>query len=115
MGWADCERLLLEAKAPRAVLRSGDALLFPGGAPQVSRLALGLGPLDELLQLRLGEVCEVYGPPAGGKTQLGLTVALCAQRPVLFVSAKDEPRLLAQRLQQMASCREVRRARRWCR
>lgn len=54
-------------------------------------LPVGLGRLGQILGLRVGELCEVYGGPASGKTQLGLTVAACAaqeSRPVLFVTVK---------------------------
>ena len=110
MSWADCERLLLEAKrGPKEPFRSATELLFVDDlVPQASWLPLDQGPLEALLQLRVGEVCEVYGPPAAGKTQLGLTAALSAQRPVVLVTAKDEPRLLAERLREMARCRQVR-------
>lgn len=102
--WDVCDRILADAgEAEKPQPMTGEQLLFSedGAMLQVSPIRLGLGALEQILGLRPGEICEVYGGPGAGKTQLGLTVAACAAgaaHPVLFVTAKDHPSALAERL-----------------
>ena len=110
--WDACERMLAAEASTKLQPMTAEQLLFSeegGPMPQVL-LPVGLGRLGQILGLRAGELCEVYGGPATGKTQLGLTVAACAaqdSRPVLFVTVKDHPVTLAERLQTIAISRKM--------
>lgn len=101
--WEHCDRLL--ANAGRAnekeeMCTAASLVLQPSRA-----LSTGLGDevdIDLLCGgLRVGEVLEIYGPAAVGKTQLGLSI--CAHiigvgGSVLYVTSKDRPLDLASRL-----------------
>eukprot|EP00435_Cladocopium_sp_Y103_P019740 s884_g4.t2 len=110
--WDVCDRILADAgEAEKPQPMTGEQLLFSedGAMLQVSPIRLGMGSLEQILGLRPGEICEVYGGPGAGKTQLGLTVAACAAaaHPVLFVTAKDHPSALAERLHTILLARKM--------
>ncbi|CAK9044981.1 unnamed protein product [Durusdinium trenchii] len=112
-GWDECDRLLAEASSKASPPCTGEDLLFveeEGEQVQVWPIKLGLGRLEEILSIRPGEICEVYGAPGTGKTLLGLSVsaaACCASRPVLYVTVKDPPWALAERLGSLAAARQI--------
>eukprot|EP00913_Durusdinium_trenchii_P028589 g26812.t1 len=92
-GWDECDRLLAEASSKASPPCTGEDLLFEEGEQvQVWPIKLGLGRLEEILSIRPGEICEVYGAPGTGKTLLGLS---------------DPPWALAERLGSLAAARQI--------
>jgi len=117
--WEACDKLLEASCVDQAFEDSSESLLLrtadeiPGGdGEDVEPLTSGLGPAVDIRLLGgglwPGEVVEVFGPAGSGKTQLGLTVAAHTAgrgHKVLFVTNKDLPASLAQRLHRICASR----------